>query len=79
MTTQQIWFTSDIHAFHKKHPKTVVLNGKRYVEQKMKTMSKHGIKWMIEKWNSTISKKDMVYILGDFAFGSHEGVRKTFG
>lgn len=36
-------------------------------------------KWLIEKWNSTIGKKDIVYIIGDFAFGSPECVKKLLG
>ena len=75
MTTQQIWFTSDIHAFHKnilKHcPERQKICGAKD-ENDVEAWDK----WMIEKWNSTISKKDMVYILGDFAFGSPENVRK---
>lgn len=75
MTTQQIWFTSDIHAFHKnilKHcPERQKICGAKD-ENDVEAWDK----WMIEKWNSTISKKDMVYILGDFAFGSPESVRK---
>ena len=33
-------------------------------------------KWLIDVWNNTISKKDIVYIIGDFAFGSTEDIKK---
>jgi calcineurin-like phosphoesterase family protein len=36
-------------------------------------------KWLIDKWNKTIGKKDIVYIVGDFAFGSSESVKKLLG
>jgi len=36
-------------------------------------------KWLLEKWNETIGKKDIVYVLGDFAFGSSENVKKLLG
>ena len=36
-------------------------------------------KWLIKNWNSTIGKKDIVYIIGDFAFGSTEHVKKLLG
>lgn len=75
ITNPQIWFTADIHAFHKnilKHcPERQKICGAKD-ENDVEAWDK----WMIEKWNSTISKKDMVYILGDFAFGSPESVRK---
>ena len=56
MTTQQIWFTSDIHAFHK--------NILKHCPERQKICG------------AKDEKKDMVYILGDFAFGSPESVRK---
>lgn len=36
-------------------------------------------KWLIERWNSIIRKKDIVYIIGDFAFGSSASVEKLLG
>ena len=72
---QQIYITSDNHFHHKnilKHcPERQKICGAKD-ENDVEAWDK----WMIEKWNSTISKKDMVYILGDFAFGSPESVRK---
>lgn len=28
--------------------------------------------WLIEKWNNTINKKDIVYVIGDFCFANRE-------
>lgn len=75
---QQIWFTSDLHMFHKnilKHcPARQAICGAKD-ENDVEAWDK----WLIEKWNSTIGKKDLVYILGDFAFGSPESVKKLLG
>lgn len=75
---QNVFFTSDIHFFHKnifKHcPDRINICGAKD-ENDIETWDK----WIIEKWNSTIGKKDIVYILGDFAFGSSESVKKLLG
>lgn len=72
---QKIFIISDIHFCHKnilKHcperQKICDANDENDVES--------WNKWMIEKWNTTIGKKDIVYILGDFIFGSQESARK---
>lgn len=72
---QKIFIISDIHFYHKnilKHcperQKICDANDENDVES--------WDKWMIEKWNTTIGKKDIVYILGDFIFGSQESARK---
>ena len=68
-----IYFTSDWHFFHDRilefHPKRKELFG---------TDMKEVTDKMINLWNSTISKKDTVYILGDLAFGTVEQKRKLF-
>jgi calcineurin-like phosphoesterase family protein len=68
-----VWFTSDLHFFHDRilefHPKRKELFGKTVQEAKEK---------MIQLWNSTVNKKDTVYILGDLAFGEIEDKRKLF-
>ena len=73
----QIWFTADLHFHHKnilKHcPQRGVVGG-----FDAEDVESHD-KWLIEKWNSTIGKKDIVYIIGDFAFGSPEHVKKLLG
>jgi calcineurin-like phosphoesterase family protein len=33
-------------------------------------------KWLIDIWNKTIGKRDIVYILGDFSFASPEIIKK---
>lgn len=73
----KIWFTSDIHFGHK--------NVLRFCKKRQEKMNidlddidfdeKHRI-YLIEQWNNTIAKKDVVYILGDFSFYNREGTRR---
>lgn len=74
---QQVWFTSDLHFHHK----NILLHCPGRAEEggfENGDVEAHD-KWLLEKWNSTIGKKDTVYIIGDFAFGSPEHVRKLLG
>lgn len=68
-----VWFTADWHFYHNRilefHPKRKELFG---------TNMKEVTEKMIQKWNSRVSKKDTVYILGDLAFGDSEQKRKLF-
>lgn len=36
-------------------------------------------KWLIEKWNNTVQKKDIIYIIGDFSFANREETIKILG
>ena len=72
-----VWFTSDIHFGHK--------NVLRFCKKRQEKMGidledpsfdeKHRL-YLIEQWNNTIAKKDIVYILGDFSFYNREGTRR---
>ena len=73
----KVWFTSDIHFGHK--------NVLRFCKKRQEKMGidledpdfdeKHRL-YLIEQWNKTIGKKDIVYILGDFSFYNREGTRR---
>lgn len=54
-----IYFTSDAHYFHKK-----VIS---YCNRPFSSVEEMNEK-LIENWNKTVRKNDIVYILGDFAF-----------
>lgn len=74
-----IWFTSDLHFSHK--------NILRHCEERIKAF---GIpnniseeekvqlhdKYLIKLWNKTVSKKDTIYVLGDFSFANTESAKK---
>lgn len=74
-----IWFTSDLHFSHK--------NILRHCEERIKAF---GIpnniseeekvqlhdKYLIKLWNKTVSKKDTIYVLGDFSFANTENTKK---
>ena len=76
MTTQQIWFTSDNHIHHRNILKHCP-ERQNICSAKDENDVEAWDKWMIDKWNSTIGKKDIVYILGDFIFGSQESAKKV--
>lgn len=75
---QQIWFTADTHFFHKnilKHcPERIQMCGARD-EEDIEAWDR----FMIDRWNSTVTKHDTVYIVGDFAFGNPVSVQKLLG
>ena len=63
MRMSKIYITSDLH-----------FNHKAMVEQKFrsfKTLEEMNT-YIINQWNSVVSNEDVVYILGDFAFGSYK-------
>lgn len=74
---ENIWFTSDTHFSHKnilKHCSERASNG----EYDISDVESHD-KWLIDRWNKTVSKKDIVYIVGDFSFAPSEEVKKLCG
>lgn len=56
------WFTSDLHLGH-----TNILEYEKE-HRPFKTIEEMNEK-LIENWNSVVKQKDIVYVLGDFAFG----------
>ena len=75
---QKIWFIADVHFSHigsvHFHPERLIEPGMtldEFAEDKHIAMAKYD-EWLIEKWNSKISRQDTVYILGDFCLGNKE-------
>lgn len=58
-----IFFTADLHFFHK--------NIIQYCNRPFSSVEEMNAA-LIDNWNSTVSKTDVVYIIGDFSFGSKE-------
>ncbi len=70
----KIYFTADTHFFH-----TNIL---KHCPDRQNSGTNDIIahdEWLIDLWNSTIEKKDVVYIVGDFAFGNKERVIRLMG
>jgi calcineurin-like phosphoesterase family protein len=61
------WFISDMHFYHK--------NIIDYCDRPFKSISDMHTA-MITNWNKKVHNKDIVYILGDFSFGSYEDTRE---
>ena len=79
---ERVWFIADCHFGHASilyfHPSRREACGLSYEELKEdKTLSveKHD-QWLINKWNTTIGKRDTVYILGDFCLSNKEYTEK---
>jgi Predicted phosphoesterase or phosphohydrolase len=58
----KIFLTSDLHYGHE--------NIIRYCDRPFETIQEMNDK-LIENWNKTVCEGDLVFILGDFCFGSH--------
>ena len=74
---EKIWFTSDTHFRHAniiKHcPWRAEAGG--FAPDDIEAHDR----WILDRWNSTIGKKDTIYILGDFAFAPAEHVKRLLG
>ena len=56
----KIWYTSDLHAHHR--------NICKYTNRHLFTTQESHDEWLIDLWNSQVSKSDLVIHLGDFSF-----------
>ena len=79
---QKVYFVSDLHFSHfnilKHHPsrrKQCGVTEDEMLNDIKGAVEKHD-KWLIELWNNTVTKKDIVYILGDFCLGNREQTEK---
>jgi len=70
----KIYFTADTHFFHANILKHCPERPYFGTEED----TSHD-EWLVDLWNKTIQKKDIVYIVGDFAFGNKERVMKLLG
>lgn len=59
----KFWFTSDLHFFHK--------NIVKFTDRNLVTDAENHTEWLIELWNKTVHKSDVVYHLGDFSFSKN--------
>ena len=73
----KVWFTSDNHIRHKniiKHcPQRAEAGG--FDPEDLEAQDK----WLLDKWNATVGKKDLVYIVGDFTFMTTEWAKRYLG
>ena len=62
----EIYFIGDLHFDHK--------NILQFSPQRGGTNIKEHNEWIIEQWNSVVTKRDVVWVLGDVAF-SQDGLK----
>lgn len=67
----KIFFTADLHFGHK----NILRYSKNRPFAKENDTAAHD-KWLMKLWNSTIGKKDIVYILGDLTFLGSDDARR---
>lgn len=77
---EKVWFVSDTHFSHRNILKFQKLRQEvlGFTLEDPDAIEKMD-KYMIELWNSQVSKHDRVYILGDLSFGTSEDVKKLLG
>ena len=75
-TRIKVWFTSDLHIghpsilyFHPERREAAGITLDELKEDKNAAVKKHD-EWLIDLWNKTIKRDDVVYILGDFCLGN---------
>jgi calcineurin-like phosphoesterase family protein len=67
----KIYFTADLHFGHK----NVLTHCKNRPFAEENDTAAHD-KWLMELWNTTVGKKDIIYILGDLTFFGHDEARR---
>lgn len=73
----RVFFTADTHFSHKNillHCPNRASDGNFDIND----LKAHN-EWLIDRWNSCVDKKDLIYVIGDFAFGPSEDVKKILG
>lgn len=60
-----VFFISDLHFGH-----TNLLSFRSGVHNKLFATTEQMNEWLIEKWNSRVRSQDLVWVLGDIAWGS---------
>jgi len=66
-----VYFTSDLHFGHKR---IIEFSG---IHGRIGSNSNEHDEWIIDSWNSLITKRDIIWILGDIAIGKCENGLKN--
>ena len=78
---QNTWITSDFHFFHynilkfQEERRNILGLNESDMENVDEAVEKQN-QWLIELWNKTVKKQDIIYFLGDFSFANRENTEK---
>lgn len=81
-TSQRVFFTSDLHFSHISilyfHPERLEQSGlsKEFLEENKALAIRQYDEWLVGRWNSTIKKRDSIYILGDLCLANKENTER---
>ena len=82
-TRIKVWFISDLHIghpsilyFHTERREAAGITLEELQTDKHAAVAKHD-EWLIDLWNKTIKRDDVVYILGDFCLGNKSYTEKV--
>ena len=82
-TSIKTYFVSDLHIghtgvmyFHPRRREAAGISLEELQADKGAALAKHD-EWLINLWNETVRREDMVYILGDFSFSNKETTEKV--
>lgn len=73
---QNIWFTADLHIGHKNILKHQPNRIKHMGLSSENDLENHD-KWIIDYWNRTVKRNDIIYICGDFIMGNKQFAEKV--
>lgn len=81
-TKIKTWFVSDLHFghvsilyFHPERREACGITLEELQTDKEAAIKKHD-EWLINLWNSTVHREDVIYILGDFCLGNKDYTEK---
>lgn len=64
----RVFFISDLHIGHKS---ILTFEGHNRGDGKLQSVDEHD-QWLIDQWNSVVTKRDVTWVLGDVCFDKHK-------
>lgn len=74
MSPENVKFIADLHLGHNNMMAILQKHGQAHLRGNCADVEEHDA-WVIEQWNASVSKNDIIYVLGDSAF-NERGLKK---